>query len=129
MCSWSLAQLQDTKEKNEMHQQNGKFKISTIESDSTILSEYFANLNEDNINIVTRNGLSGGQESNGITGITVTYSHFLPRQELCPEKRFLSEPHLTKVMGSTFLEDQIRLVSPNLHIVSIVMTPPAMIDK
>lgn len=28
----------------------------------------------------------------------ISFSHFVPRQELCPEKRFLSEPNLTKVI-------------------------------
>lgn len=27
----------------------------------------------------------------------ITFSHFVPRQELCPEKRFLLEPMLPKV--------------------------------
>jgi len=29
--------------------------------------------------------------------VVISFSHFLPRQELCPEKRFLIEPNLTKV--------------------------------
>lgn len=30
------------------------------------------------------------------TTVVISFSHFLPRQELCPEKRFLIEPNLTK---------------------------------
>lgn len=33
------------------------------------------------------------------TDTVISFSHFLPRQELCPEKRFLIEPLLTKVIG------------------------------
>lgn len=46
----------------------------------------------------------------------ISFSHFLPRQELCPEKRFLLEPLLTKVIGSRFLESQIRRLRPHLHL-------------
>jgi hypothetical protein len=46
----------------------------------------------------------------------VSLSHFLPRQELCPEKRFLLEPLLTKVVGSDILEEQVRRLMPHLHL-------------
>lgn len=46
----------------------------------------------------------------------ISFSHFLPRQELCPEKRFLLEPFLTRVIGSDFLERQIRRLKPDLHL-------------
>ena len=46
----------------------------------------------------------------------ISFSHFLPRQELCPEKRFLLEPLLTKVVGSDFLEQQVRRLRPHVHL-------------
>ena len=46
----------------------------------------------------------------------ISFSHFLPRQELCPEKRFLLEPFLTRVIGSNFLESQIRRLKPDVHL-------------
>ena len=46
----------------------------------------------------------------------ISFSHFLPRQELCPEKRFLLEPLLTKVVGSDFLERQVRRLRPHVHL-------------
>ena len=46
----------------------------------------------------------------------ISFSHFLPRQELCPEKRFLLEPLLPRVIGSNFLESQIRRLMPDLHL-------------
>jgi len=45
----------------------------------------------------------------------LSFSHFLPRQELCPEKRFLLEPNLAKVIGSDPLEQQVRELKPHLH--------------
>ncbi|KAJ6370638.1 hypothetical protein OIU77_001198 [Salix suchowensis] len=40
----------------------------------------------------------------------ITFSHFLPRQELCPEKRMLFYPNLPKIVGSDFLEVRIRSI-------------------
>jgi hypothetical protein len=39
----------------------------------------------------------------------ISFSHFLPRQELCPEKRFLLEALLARVVGSDPLEAQVCL--------------------
>ena len=38
----------------------------------------------------------------------LTFSHFLPRVELLPEKRYLSLPTLHSCVGSTYLEERIR---------------------
>ncbi|KAL2533004.1 Metallophos domain-containing protein [Abeliophyllum distichum] len=40
----------------------------------------------------------------------VSFSHFLPRLELCPEKRMLFYPNLPKIIGSKFLETRIRSI-------------------
>lgn len=40
----------------------------------------------------------------------ITFSHFLPRLELCPEKRMLFYPHLPKIVGSHWLEARVRAV-------------------
>jgi hypothetical protein len=49
----------------------------------------------------------------------ISYSHFVPRQELLPEKRMLL-PHaanvLPKVAGSVLLEEQIRRLAPDVHV-------------
>ena len=37
----------------------------------------------------------------------VTFSHFVPRPELVPEKRYLFVPALAKAVGSTFLERRV----------------------
>ncbi len=46
----------------------------------------------------------------------ITFSHFVPRQELCIEKRFLIEPLLARVIGSDPLEAQIRRIGPHVHL-------------
>ncbi|XAR53142.1 hypothetical protein NMG60_11021564 [Bertholletia excelsa] len=40
----------------------------------------------------------------------ITFSHFLPRQDLCPEKRMLFYPNLPKIIGSEYLETRIRSI-------------------
>lgn len=47
----------------------------------------------------------------------ISFSHFLPRVECCPEKRFLLEPNIAKVAGSQILEEQIRRLGSALHVV------------
>ncbi len=44
----------------------------------------------------------------------LTFSHFLPRVELLPEKRYLSLPTLPACSGSTFLESRLRELNENL---------------
>jgi len=46
----------------------------------------------------------------------ITFSHFLPLQELLPEKRFLIHSYLPKVVGSNVLMRQIQEIGPNIHI-------------
>jgi hypothetical protein len=50
------------------------------------------------------------------TDTVISFSHFLPRQELIPEKRFMLEPQLAKVSGSDPLEEQVRRLQPDLHL-------------
>ena len=46
----------------------------------------------------------------------VTFSHFLPRIELVPEKRFLFLPTLTEAIGSRYLGDRVQRIRPNVHV-------------
>ena len=46
----------------------------------------------------------------------ISFSHFVPRTELCPEKRFLLDPKLSAVIGSDPLEQQIRRLQPHVHL-------------
>ena len=46
----------------------------------------------------------------------VTFSHFLPRLDLLPEKRFLMVPELPKAAGSTFLRRRLHSLMPSVHV-------------
>jgi hypothetical protein len=83
--------------------------FASIKQDSLKLPEAFASLNEPYF--------SDDSFIESIQGDTIiSHSHFVPRIELCPEKRFLLEPHLAKVIGSDMLEYQIRRLRPHLHL-------------
>tara|TARA_B110001452_G_scaffold89952_1_gene73862 strand:- start:94 stop:1227 length:1134 start_codon:yes stop_codon:yes gene_type:complete len=45
----------------------------------------------------------------------LTFSHFLPRIELCPEKRFLVYPDLMKAVGSRPLGERVAALRPHVH--------------
>ena len=96
MCSWP-EKLINQKE----------FSTVKIEEDNTTLAEAFGNLNEPFLkdkNIVQ------------VNDTVISFSHFVPRLELLPEKRFLLEPLLSRVVGSNVLESQIRRLQPSLHL-------------
>lgn len=46
----------------------------------------------------------------------ITFSHFLPRIELMPEKRMLFYPNLPKAVGSCLVEDRLRALGSNAHV-------------
>ena len=46
----------------------------------------------------------------------ITCSHFLPRQELIPEKRFLFFPNLPQAVGSNFLGARVARLKPDVHV-------------
>merc|ERR1719424_1384674 len=46
---------------------------------------------------------------------TISFSHFVPRQELLPEKRMLIMADLHKVSGSDHLEAQLRQLMPDVY--------------
>ncbi|TYI53287.1 hypothetical protein E1A91_D12G309000v1 [Gossypium mustelinum] len=68
----------------------------------TSLALYFDLMNEKNQNTVKQIQSTCSQ--------IITFSHFVPRQELCPEKRMLFYPKLPKIIGSDWLEDRIRSI-------------------
>ena len=81
------------------------------------IAEWFAKQNEGfledaRVRVETR---EGGREG-GRKVVVISFSHFLPREELCPEKRFLIEPMLTKVIGSRPLREQVERLKPDLHL-------------
>ena len=46
----------------------------------------------------------------------VTFSHYAPRYECVPEKRFLLEPCLAKVSGSDHLGELVLRLKPDVHV-------------
>ena len=99
--------------------------FASIANENTVLAEAFAGINEPFLNPV-----GAGEEGRLPSGTgkkhasmlvqeddtVISFSHFLPRQELCPEKRFLIEPLLSRVVGSDPLEAQVRRLNPHLHL-------------
>ncbi|XP_024030752.1 uncharacterized protein LOC112094309 isoform X2 [Morus notabilis] len=73
-----------------------------LSSGDASLALYFDAMNERNQNVVDK--------IQRICSQIVTFSHFVPRQELCPEKRMLFYPKLPKIIGSDCLEHRIRSI-------------------
>lgn len=48
--------------------------------------------------------------------IVISFSHFLPRIELLPEKRYLYVPTLAKFVGSTWLGRRVEQLRPDVHV-------------
>jgi len=46
----------------------------------------------------------------------LTFSHFLPRIELNPEKRYMTYPTLNKAIGSVYVERRLRAMNSSFHI-------------
>ena len=46
----------------------------------------------------------------------ISCSHFLPRMELVPEKRFLFYPNLPQAVGSTYLGSRVARLRPDVHV-------------
>ena len=125
MCSWPADLLSHSE-------------FASISTASTVLAEAFAGINEPFLDPVTgaadaNDGRTAeGEGDEAATASTkkkihesmlvqeddtvISFSHFLPRQELCPEKRFLIEPLLSRVVGSDPLEAQVRRLNPHLHL-------------
>ncbi|CAL9165723.1 unnamed protein product [Musa hybrid cultivar] len=66
------------------------------------LAHFFDIMNEKNHNLF--------EEIRKTSCHLITFSHFVPRQDLCPEKRMLFYPNLPKIIGSDFLEVRIRSI-------------------
>ncbi|XP_057772659.1 uncharacterized protein LOC130992147 isoform X2 [Salvia miltiorrhiza] len=73
-----------------------------LKNGETSLALYFDSLNDENSGVV--------EDILKKSTHLISFSHFLPRQELCPEKRMLFYPNLPKVIGSKYLEKRIRAI-------------------
>ncbi|XP_031252600.1 uncharacterized protein LOC116110535 isoform X1 [Pistacia vera] len=68
----------------------------------TSLALYFDAMNETKLDVI--------KEIQRTCSQIISFSHFVPRQELCPEKRMLFYPNLPKIIGSDSLEVRIRSI-------------------
>eukprot|EP00268_Persea_americana_P041358 TRINITY_DN4116_c0_g2_i4.p1 TRINITY_DN4116_c0_g2~~TRINITY_DN4116_c0_g2_i4.p1 ORF type:complete len:319 (-),score=61.82 TRINITY_DN4116_c0_g2_i4:395-1303(-) len=73
-----------------------------LSSKDVSLAQYFDALNEKNHDLI--------EDIRRHSSQIVTFSHFLPRPELCPEKRMLFYPNLPKIIGSDCLEGRLRSI-------------------
>ncbi|XP_073001687.1 uncharacterized protein [Typha latifolia] len=73
-----------------------------LSNDDVALALYFDMMNERYHNATN--------EVQRASNEIITFSHFVPRQELCPEKRMLFYPKLPKIIGSDFLEVRLRSI-------------------
>lgn len=79
---------------------------STLSSSDLSLARYFDEMNFKHFEMI--------REIQETSWQVITFSHFLPRPELCPEKRMLFYPNLPKVIGSDLLEVWLRKIhGPN----------------
>lgn len=79
---------------------------STLSSSDLSLAKYFDEMNFKKFEVI--------REIQETSCQVITFSHFLPRSELCPEKRMLFYPNLPKVIGSDLLEASLRKIhGPN----------------
>ncbi|OAY65866.1 hypothetical protein ACMD2_23909 [Ananas comosus] len=76
-----------------------------LSNDGVALALHFDMMNETNHNAI--------KEVQTTSNHIITFSHFVPRQELCPEKRMLFYPNLPKIIGSDFLEKRLRSIHGN----------------
>lgn len=72
---------------------------------NVVLAQYFDALNEKNLDSIKQIQRRSSQ--------IITFSHFLPRPELCPEKRMLFYSNLPKIIGSDSLEARLRSIHGN----------------
>ncbi|KAK1257097.1 hypothetical protein QJS04_geneDACA019240 [Acorus gramineus] len=75
---------------------------SELSGKDITLAQYFDMMNEKNRDAI--------EEIKSSSCNIITFSHFVPRQELCPEKRMLFYPNLPKIIGSNLLEDRLRSI-------------------
>eukprot|EP00241_Pyramimonas_parkeae_P006265 CAMPEP_0114259434 /NCGR_PEP_ID=MMETSP0058-20121206/19892_1 /TAXON_ID=36894 /ORGANISM="Pyramimonas parkeae, CCMP726" /LENGTH=394 /DNA_ID=CAMNT_0001374483 /DNA_START=1251 /DNA_END=2435 /DNA_ORIENTATION=- len=77
-------------------------------------------LMNEHMDAMTSEGLMSGDElyefiQNSGEAV-VSFSHFLPRVELLPEKRYLFFPNLAKVVGSNMLRSRVERLKPDVHL-------------
>lgn len=116
-CKWSQNVLQNDftqEEMNESQFDSAKNLILSTSEDNTLIPKWFGKLNTPYLERRSQQL----PDTSFVTSDVISFSHFLPREEVLVEKKFLLEPKLSKVSGSVLLEEQVRSLGSQLHIVS-----------
>ncbi len=79
----------------------GDFRFCRWPEGTGALDDYFSALNA---------ALGPGE------GVTISFSHFLPRWELLPDRDFLRFKNLPRVAGSPLIEKQLRALGSSVHV-------------
>lgn len=88
--------------------------LSAAAHGSDAIAEHVDRLNLDRAARAGAAELLLGQRDQG--DVVASFSHFLPRQELLPEKRYLYFPTLAKFVGSPFLGRRVSQLQPDVHV-------------
>jgi predicted phosphohydrolase len=81
----------------------------TAHDGSDSIAKFMDSLNDEALAGTTRCAVRRG-------GPVISFSHFLPRPDLLPEKRLLFYPPLPKAAGSLLLGDRVGKLAPDLHV-------------
>jgi Icc-related predicted phosphoesterase len=96
-----------------------------------LFGQIIEEINEERHLFITSNGSSSGssrelsrkdEEERKVPSLlpsppaVISFSHFLPFQDLLPEKRMLHYPNLAKASGSTYLATRVLSLQPDVHI-------------
>lgn len=90
------------------------FRFSAAEGASSHVADYFARRSQPRLAAALDDLRASGDATR--RPVVVSMSHFAPRPELLPERRFLVDPHLPKVTGSLSIERMLRALAPDAHV-------------
>jgi hypothetical protein len=115
-CKWSKSVLLNDFTEGEINESqfdsSDNLLLSTTE-DNTLIPKWFGQLNVPYLESRSQQS----QDPSFVSTDVISFSHFLPREEILLEKKFLLEPRLPKVSGSVLLEEQVRALRSQLHLV------------
>ena len=100
MCKWGSFEVLDG------------FRFSAKRGCSPHLARYFLEKNEPRVAAVLDDLARAGETRPYV----VAMSHYCPRRECLPERRFLVDPHLPRVSGCLRIDRQLRLLHPDAAI-------------
>lgn len=78
------------------------------------LAKYFDSLNEPGFSKALSE-IEAQRKSEKTRPVVISFSHFLPYQQLLPEKRWLHFPNLAKASGSDYLGARVSTLQPDVH--------------